>query len=98
MLAVTSRQFVHRLLSVVGSALAALGSTRGCAPAPEPGNGDLLALEEVAARIGVDVPGIRRAIAKGDLPAVWTGKEQRVERSALERTLAIVAANYGSPP
>jgi excisionase family DNA binding protein len=59
----------------------------GCR-SPSPDNGDLMTLEEVASRIGVEVPVIHRAIAKGDIPAVRTGGDLRVERDALERTLA----------
>lgn len=78
--------------------MARLRPRQGLPSAPEPDRGDLLTLEEVAARIGVDVPVVRRAIARGDIPAVRTAKDLRIERVALERTLAIAAANYRPPP
>lgn len=64
---------------------------------PAPAERDLMTLEEVAARVGVDVPVIRRRIATGDIPAVRIGRTLRVERTALERTIAVIAANYGPP-
>jgi excisionase family DNA binding protein len=64
---------------------------------PAPDERDLMTLEDVAARVGVAVPVIRRRIASGDIPAVRINGTVRVERTALERTLAIIAANYGPP-
>jgi excisionase family DNA binding protein len=75
-------------LDLIGSAFA------GFRQRP-PDNGDLMTLEEVASRLGTDVAVVRRAIAKGDLPAVRIAKDLRVERSALECALAIAASNYG---
>jgi excisionase family DNA binding protein len=95
---VNSRRFIHRTLRIIGYVMARLRPRQGLPPAPEPDRGDLLTLEEVAARIGVDVSVVRRAIAKGDIPAVRTAKDLRIERVALERTLAIAAANYRPPP
>lgn len=64
---------------------------------PAPAERDLMTLEEAAARVGVDVPVIRRRIATGDIPAVRIGRTLRVERTALERTIAIIATKYGPP-
>lgn len=61
------------------------------------GRGDLMTLEEVAIQIGTDVQVIRRAIAKGDIPAVRIGRNEiRVERAAFERALTIATAHYGA--
>ncbi|CAA7618627.1 Gene 36 protein (Gp36), putative excisionase (modular protein) [Candidatus Terasakiella magnetica] len=94
-------QLPHRLqslLDIIGSTFAALWPRRGTKPEAAPYNGGLMTLEEVATRIGVGVPVIRRAIANGDIPAVRIGrKDMRVERAALERTIAITAAHYGPP-
>ncbi len=63
-----------------------------------PDRDNLMTLDEVAARLGVDAGVVRRAIAKGDLPAVRTGRELKVERGAFEQALAIAGAHYGPAP
>ncbi|CAA6606432.1 hypothetical protein MTBLM1_90101 [Rhodospirillaceae bacterium LM-1] len=62
---------------------------------PSSDHDNLMTLDEVAARLGVDVRVVRRAIAKGDIPALRIGKGFKIERSALECSLAIAAAHYG---
>jgi hypothetical protein len=85
------------LFDALGSVFAALLPRRGDEPAPD--NGDLMTLEEVvASRIGVE--------RRGHPPRHRQGRHSggadrrgdlRVKRDALERTLAIVASNYGPP-
>ncbi len=65
---------------------------------PSSDRDNLMALDEVAARLGVDVVVVRRSIAKGDLPAVRTGRQLKVERGAFEQALAIAGAHYGPAP
>ncbi len=62
---------------------------------PSPDRETLMTLDEVAARLGVDVRVVRRAIVTGDIQAVRTGKDLMIERSAFERSLAIASAHYG---